>query len=1027
MSKKISASLKLLIPKLGKTIKTERELSDAFINGVIKPHLVRKFGIAYPALLERTIKRGRYDFRVGGLVVEFEKPFKDISEGIEQGRGYIAEFKEKGLTVECFVTNGEKGAILDSEGQIVKTGETIDLALDLQNIITVAAPKVIEPEDLLKVFGPESDLCMAHVKNLLELFRQYKKSTFIHDSYDLWKRVYGAAANINEPAEKAVKTYAGAIGIELTTTENVEEFVFVVETYLSIFMKLLVAKIVVQQKLVQFTSLEDLLGSYPVLSYERLADKMVFIKSAFAHDSFNWFVDPCKASEEPARIVSNIISHIAIALDKIDLTTVKIDLLRRVYQRFFDRATRRALGEFYTNEELVGEVLKAVGYEGSGILEKTLLDPTCGSGTFLIVAIKKFLVEARKKKLDSGEILKRISDQIVGIDVHPFAVAMARVNYLIATSKLLNRNILSAVGEFKLPIYWSDSLAEFIESVEPTGAPVIRVDASPLGKFVLPTPTKISWEVLFSVLARAIERNWTQNRFLQQFPEELRLTYSSTLGQIFKHFKRRSERGGDSRWLPTLHNLFVVHELHHKCDFVVGNPPWVRIHTVGEELRNRVKKRYKFYGKGADWNPKFLKLKVTFGKPDYSMAFVEASFDFLREGGNFGFVITSNIIRALYAGKLRESLLNNTTLIKIADYSLSKLKLFEEAQNAPLILAFKNLRPNNNKVMLDVVNRSNNRLSWSISQNDLSITKVDPKSPWMISPPKIVKIIRKMQKKRARLGDIVGVAMGCITAANSIFFVRDFKPTDVKGVVLAETLGDEKVKIERGLLRPLVRGRNVDEWRFEVENYIIWTHDDDGVVLKKLPPHATNYFDTNRGTLVARKTWQVSAMMEEGAPFWVIGNADKAVAKGKIAWQEIAKKIEAVSLPSTHKDRKLGNLRLIVDHKLFFLESANENVGLALTAFLNSVLANAFAATIVTRTGAEYCNFSSWVIGLLPVDSAFVDTKIDEVVDISEKLHELKGQNDELLKELDRAVAKVYGLSDTELGEMLAFYAFFTD
>jgi len=620
MGKEISISLRDLIPKLGVIIKTERELSDAFINSVIKPHLVRKFGIASPALLERRIKRGRYDFRVGGLVVEFEKPFKNIEEGIKQGRGYIAEFKEKGLAVECFITNGENGAILNNEGKIVKTGKILDLALDLQNIITVAAPKVIEPEDLLKVFGPESDLCMAHVKNLLDLFKQNKGFPFIRESFDLWKRVYGAAANINEPAENAVKKYARNLAIELTTTENVEEFVFVIETYLSIFMKLLVAKIIVQQKLVAFASLEDLLGSDTVLSYERLADKMAFIESAFAHDAFNWFVDPCKTAEGPARIVSNIISHIAIALDKIDLTTVKVDLLRRIYQRFFDKATRRALGEFYTNEELVKEVLKAAGYEGPDILEKTLLDPTCGSGTFLILAIEKFLEEAAKKRLDPAEILKRVSNQIVGIDVHPFAVAMARVNYLMATARLLNQGTLSAVGEFRLPIYWSDSLAEFAESLEPTGTPVYRVDASPLGKFVLPTPTKISWEALFSFLVRAIEQKWTRNRFLEQFPEDLRLTYGSTLGQIFEHFKRRSERGEDSRWLPTLHNLFVVHELHHKCDFVVGNPPWVRIHTVGKELRNRVKKRFKFYGKGADWNPKFLKLKVTFGKPDYSMA-----------------------------------------------------------------------------------------------------------------------------------------------------------------------------------------------------------------------------------------------------------------------------------------------------------------------------------------------------------------------------------------------------------------------
>jgi len=371
--------------------------------------------------------------------------------------------------------------------------------------------------------------------------------------------------------------------------------------------------------------------------------------------------------------------------------------------------------------------------------------------------------------------------------------------------------------------------------------------------------------------------------------------------------------------------------------------------------------------------------------------------------------------------------LKNTTLIKIADYSLSKLKLFEEAQNAPLILTFKNLRPkNDNMVTLDIVNRSGKKLSWKILQNELPIAKANPKSPWLISPPGLVRVIRKMQKERARLGDVFDIAMGCITAANSIFFVKDFKPTDEMGVVLVETLGGEKAKIEKELLRPLIRGRNIDEWSYDVEDYIVWTHNDDGAVLEELPPHAARYLGKHKDVLVARKTWQVSSRMEAGAPFWVIGNADKAVAKGKITWQEIAKKIEAVSLPQTHQDQRLGNQKLIVDHKSFFLESTSENIGYALTGFLNSVLANTYAAAFVTRTGAEYGNFSSWVIGLLPVDPAFIEAKTGAVIDVSKELHEFKAQNERLLKKLDRAVARVYDLSDVELGEMLAFYEFFT-
>jgi len=287
--------------------------------------------------------------------------------------------------------------------------------------------------------------------------------------------------------------------------------------------------------------------------------------------------------------------------------------------------------------------------------------------------------------------------------------------------------------------------------------------------------------------------------------------------------------------------------------------------------------------------------------------------------------------------------------------------------------------------------------------------------------------MRRMQRKRVRLGDIFGIAMGCITAANSVFFVRNFKPTDEKGIVLVETLGDDKVKIEKEMLRPLLRGRNVDEWSYNVENYVIWTHDDDGEILEELPAHTADYLEKHKATLVTRKTWQVSGPMKAGAPFWIIGNADKAVAKGKVTWQEIAKKVEALYLPTTHHDQELGSRKLVVDHKTFFLESTSKKVGVALTGFLNSVLANAYVAAFVTRTGAEYGNFSSWVIGLLPIDQAFVGAECDKIIDLSRKLHKLKGHDQKLLGELDRAVAKIYGLSDVELREMHAFFEFFTN
>jgi N-6 DNA methylase len=62
------------------------------------------------------------------------------------------------------------------------------------------------------------------------------------------------------------------------------------------------------------------------------------------------------------------------------------DLLKKFYPQLFPKSVRRDLGEYYTPDWLAEHVLKKFGYEGDP--DKRILDPACGSGTFLVMAIK---------------------------------------------------------------------------------------------------------------------------------------------------------------------------------------------------------------------------------------------------------------------------------------------------------------------------------------------------------------------------------------------------------------------------------------------------------------------------------------------------------------------------------------------------------------------------------------------------------------------------------------------------------------
>ncbi len=131
------------------------------------------------------------------------------------------------------------------------------------------------------------------------------------------------------------------------------------------------------------------------------------------------------------------------------------DLLKTLYQRVFPPRYRHALGEYYTPEWLVEQLLDEVGYTGAPGVR--LLDPACGSGGFLVAAIRRLKARAGLPSARRGGVpealLHAIRSNIVGIDLNPLAVLTARANCLIAVLDLLPEDKPLAP-----PVAWGDSI-----------------------------------------------------------------------------------------------------------------------------------------------------------------------------------------------------------------------------------------------------------------------------------------------------------------------------------------------------------------------------------------------------------------------------------------------------------------------------------------------------------------------------------------------------------------------------------------
>ncbi len=123
----------------------------------------------------------------------------------------------------------------------------------------------------------------------------------------------------------------------------------------------------------------------------------------------------------------------------------KQDLFSNLYQEVFLPNIRHKIGEFFTPSNLVQKMVDYVYIIGSKIL-----DPSCGSGNFLVNIIIRILDSSESTLLKS----KAISN-VFGFDINPLAIMTARTNIFLLILEYFN------VENYTLPnfnIFLIDSL-----------------------------------------------------------------------------------------------------------------------------------------------------------------------------------------------------------------------------------------------------------------------------------------------------------------------------------------------------------------------------------------------------------------------------------------------------------------------------------------------------------------------------------------------------------------------------------------
>ncbi|MBM0169186.1 Eco57I restriction-modification methylase domain-containing protein [Altererythrobacter sp. C41] len=320
------------------------------------------------------------------------------------------------------------------------------------------------------------------------------------------------------------------------------------------------------------------------------------ITGAVESDFFDWMA----ATPRGEDLVRKIMAHVR----RFRLREVESDVLKILYESLIDATERHGLGEYYTPDWLAAKVVRnAVDRP----LEQRVLDPACGSGTFLFHAVRCFLREAEDAGLDPRNRAAEACKYIAGVDIHPVAVIIARVTFLLALAPALGKR----AGGFSIPVYLGDSMQLSIKQDMIEKELVIQVPPPKAGegkREQLGFPETFCRDPgLFDKAIEAMRAGSLARRSREQveaqIERETRQHYQretnaeedqsiSDLGATYETFHKLRLEGRDTIWSYVARNLSRPLALASGggwANVLVGNPPWVAYRHMSTDLQKRFK------------------------------------------------------------------------------------------------------------------------------------------------------------------------------------------------------------------------------------------------------------------------------------------------------------------------------------------------------------------------------------------------------------------------------------------------------
>lgn len=563
---------------------------------------------------------------------------------------------------------------------------------------------------------------------------------------------------------------------------------------------------------------------------------------------------PCEKTAYSSNIIAKIIDGLYAPKSPYNFAVIGVELLGTIYEKYLGKTirltekrvrvedkpeVRKAGGVFYTPKWVVSYI--AENTVGKLIEEKSpehikdvhILDPACGSGSFLIEAVNRLFEhhlkyyeshpkEAKRSELfpniivsydeegmpiprlsiyKKGEILK---NNIYGVDLDPQAVEITMMSLYI---KILE-------GERALP---------HNKELLPSLSRNIRCGNSLIGFDFLEQKTLVE----DSEKERVNCFEW----------------YSKETGFGNKINKKRG------------------------FDAIIGNPPYIRIQTMREWAPKEVEYFSQKYKTAES------------GNYDIYVVFVEKAMQLLDENGLFGFILPNKFFQAEYGRNLRQLLSSNEYVKEIVNFG--DQQVFEKVTTyTNLLFLSKSAKKTFKYVEIKKIENPAIQLATVASNNEYSSTSLSvatipsnniSEQPWQFSFGDESKLLNKMSLIKPVLSDVCDkIFQGIITGADKVFVLELKGEFEEEIVELYSKALERSIKIEKRVLRPLLKG-SLDIRRYKIvtpKKYVIFPYYVNGTVAELIPftelenkfPNCANYLKLNRNILEEREhgKWKCS-------------------------------------------------------------------------------------------------------------------------------------------------------------------------